>query len=155
MTAKTFKRAVALCLLTILLVFVVSHAQATGWGNHDHPHEHETEPPVNGVDGMDGANGVDGMDGADGLDLGVSSEEFAQGLSLSLAAAGMDFTSTTTKLQLGISASWYDGENGLAVGVAQVVDWDTVGDTMLSLKLMGCNGCSNTAGVVSAVINNP
>lgn len=147
---------VILCVLIILSTFLIERANATGdWWEHDHPHEHESEPTVNGVNGVDGQDGADGVVDYGKLDLGISDEEFAQGLSMGIAAAGMDFTSTTTKLQLGVSASWYDGENGFAVGVAQVVDWDTVGDTMLSLKLMGCNGCSKTAGVVSAVINIP
>ena len=104
-----------------------------------------------GEPGIDGVDGLDGVDGYNGMDIGISSSDFAEGLSLSFAMAGMDFTSTTTKLQLGVSGGWYDGENAAAFGVAQVVDSANFGDVMLALKVGVAN--SETGGSVSAVWN--
>ena len=140
--------------LAAALFTVHMQANATGeWWEHDHPHEHESTPGTNGVNGVDGQDGVDGVDGIDGIDLGISSEEFAQGLTMGFAAAGMDFTSTTTKLQLGISVAHFDGENGYALGVARVIDSESFGDVLYSLKFTGCDGCSKNAVVGSAVWN--
>jgi hypothetical protein len=132
--------------MAFLLLFWVSFAINADGGHH------QGEPGVDGVDGVDGQDGIDGIDGIDGfngMDIGLSESDFAQGLSLAFAMSGMDFTSTTTKLQVGFSGAWYDGENSVALGVAQVIDSDTFGDVLLSLKMGTAN--SHTAGVVSAV----
>ncbi len=130
-----------LTLFILPLLLALSSTATANWWDH-----HDGTAGTNGIDGVDGINGLDGVDGSS---FGVSDSDFAKGLSLSFAMAGMDFTNTTTKLQLGISGSWYDGENSLAFGVAQTVDSTTFGDVMFSFKVGSAN--DHRAGVLSAI----
>lgn len=113
--------------LAALFLFLVSFAAAAG------PYyEHEPEPGPPGPQGIAGLDGSDGKDYLDGTNW--SDDEITEMFAAATAMSGLDFDSTTNKTQFGIAIGGYDGEENLAIGIAQVWDSDTVGDTLFSLK---------------------
>jgi len=91
---------------------------------------------TNGVDGEDGLAGINGTDGKDYLhdDDSWSNDDLDQMFAASTAMAGIDFDSTTSKLQLGVALGGFNGENQGAVGIGKVWNNDTVGDVLFSFK---------------------
>ncbi len=134
-------------LITILLLFTTN-----SFANGD---EGEQGPPgpqgppgidgVDGVDGVDGINGINGLAGANGLNLTETrnyldeqgywtDSETSEMFAASSAMSGLDFDSTTNKLQLGLALGGYGSDTDMAVGIAKNWDSDKTGDVLFSFK---------------------
>ncbi|MHA1806205.1 MAG: collagen-like triple helix repeat-containing protein [Candidatus Thorarchaeota archaeon] len=98
-----------------------------------------------GQDGVAGVAGVNGLDGAAGLNLTEqknyldsqgywTDSEISETFAAATAMSGLDFDSTTTKLQLGIAVGGYDGEENMAIGIGKVWDSNDMGDILFSFK---------------------
>jgi hypothetical protein len=83
--------------------------------------------------GLAGADGRDGKDALNDEDYWTD-DELDQMFAASTAIAGIDFDSTTSKLQLGAALGGYGSEHQGAIGIAKVWDNDTMGDVLLSFK---------------------
>lgn len=89
-----------------------------------------------GSQGETGLAGADGRDGKDALndDDYWTDDELDEMFAASIAMAGIDFDSTTSKLQLGAALGGYGSEHQGAVGIGKVWDNDTFGDILMSFK---------------------
>jgi hypothetical protein len=98
-----------------------------------------------GMAGADGVDGAAGVAGAAGLNLTETknylddegywtNDEISEVFAASTAMSGLDFDSTTTKLQIGLAIGGYDGEENMAIGVGKVWDSDRMGDVLFSFK---------------------
>lgn len=117
-----------------------------------------------GAAGLAGTNGVNGLDGAAGVGLTEhrnyldsqgywTDEEISEVFAASFAMSGLDFDSTTTKLQLGIAVGGYDGEENMAIGIAKVWDSQNVGDVLFSFKTtVQESGASNARPWVGSAV---
>jgi len=85
------------------------------------------------VDGLAGADGRDGKDALNDEDYWTD-DELDEMFAATTAMAGLDFTNTTNKLQLGAALGGYGSESQGAVGIAKVLDNDSFGDILLSFK---------------------
>ena len=140
-------------LFTILiLVTIWTHGHASG----DHegspgPPGPQGEPGIDGIDGIDGVDGINGIDGlagiagTNGLNLTEvnnyldeqgywTNSEISEMFAASSAMSGLDFDSTTNKLQLGLSIGGYGSDTDMAVGIAKSWDSDKTGDVLFSFK---------------------
>ena len=61
-------------------------------------------------------------------------KEITEVFAASTAMSGLDFDSTTNKLQLGLAIGGYGSEENLAVGIGKVWDSDRIGDVLFSFK---------------------
>jgi len=66
---------------------------------------------------------------------GVTENYLMDAFAASSAMAGLDFTNTTTKLQIGAAIGGFGDVKKLGVGVGKVLDSDVVGDLMWSFKV--------------------
>jgi len=89
-----------------------------------------------GPQGEAGLAGADGRDGKDALNDSDywTDDELDEMFAATTAMAGIDFDSTTSKLQLGAALGGYGSESQGAVGIAKVWDNNTMGDVLFSLK---------------------
>ena len=89
-----------------------------------------------GPQGEAGLAGADGRDGKDALndDDYWTDDELDEMFAATTAMAGLDFTNTTNKLQLGAALGGYGSESQGAVGIGKVLDNDSFGDILLSFK---------------------
>ena len=86
--------------------------------------------------GPPGPQGPPGMDGKDYLhdDSAWSDHDLDNMFAASTAMAGIDFDSTTSKLQLGTAFGGYGGEIQGAIGIGKVLDNKKFGDILVSFK---------------------
>ena len=141
---KTALKVLLVLVLIAVLVGIFTPAQAACW----HCGSEQGPPGADGSDGQDGADGVDGIDGEAGLN-GVdgkdgknafddsdywSDDDLDEMFAASTAMAGIDFDSTTSKLQLGVAVGGYGGEQQGAVGIGKVLNNDKFGDVLVSFK---------------------
>lgn len=103
------------------------------------------DPGEPGIQGSAGTAGIAGLNGVDGLSLTEhknylddqgywTDQEISELFAASTAMSGLDFDSTTTKMQIGIAIGGYDGEENMAVGIGKVWDSDKMGDILFSFK---------------------
>ena len=91
----------------------------------------ETGPQ--GEAGLAGADGRDGKDALNDEDYWTD-DELDEMFAASTAMAGIDFDSTTDKLQLGVALGGYGSEQQGAIGIGKVWNNDNVGDVLFSFK---------------------
>jgi len=86
------------------------------------------------IPGIQGEQGEQGEQGIAGIDSGWTDSEITEMFAASSAMSGLDFDSTTNKLQLGLALGGYGSQTDLAVGVAKNWDSDKTGDVLFSFK---------------------
>jgi len=132
--------------LLIFLSFYILPAAANGG------HEGPPGPPgPAGPEGPVGPTGPEGPPGNNGITTVEhfnlteienynktkgywTNSEISEMYAATSALSGLDFDSTTNKLQLGISAGGYGSQTDLAVGIAKSWDSDKTGDVLFSFK---------------------
>jgi len=132
---KTALKVLLVLVLIAVLVGIFTPAHATCW----HCEAEQGPPGADGIDGVDGIDGEAGLNGVDGKDFlhdddAWSDDDLDQMFAASTAMAGIDFDSTTSKLQLGVAIGGYGGEQQGAVGIGKVLNNDKFGDVLVSFK---------------------
>ena len=133
----------------IFLSFYILPAAASG--GHDDEDGEQGPPGPTGPEGPVGPPGPEGPPGNDGITTIENfnltetknyletkgywtDSEVSEMFAASSALAGLDFDSTTNKLQLGLSVGGYGSQTDMAVGIAKSWDSDKTGDVLFSFK---------------------
>lgn len=116
----------------ILITFLTFGLLAPAWATCWHCGSEQGPPGADGVDGIDGTNGLDGKDWLNGDNW--SDDDLNEVFAATTAMAGIDFDSTTSKLQLGVAIGGYGGEEQAALGIGKVLDNKKFGDILISFK---------------------
>lgn len=93
-------------------------------------------PGPQGPQGEPGIAGADGLDGKNYLGDDISDDDIQEVFAGATAMAGIDFDSTTKKLQLGISLSGFGSANNVGIGVGQVLEFGQKQDLLFSFKTL-------------------
>lgn len=115
-------------LILVLALFVPVTWADCGHGNNPcddgtpGPPGPQGEQGEQGDPGPAGVAGVDGQDGASTDLTSYSTNSYSDGLMAgTMAVSQIDFSSSTSKWQLGAGVGYYEGENAVAIGVGKLL----------------------------------
>lgn len=123
--------------IAFLAVTALQQVYASGYNNHKHCFKctinnyYESDIP-----GPQGPQGEPGLDGTNYLGDDISSSDIREVFAGATAMSGIDFDSTTKKLQLGISLSGFGSANNVGVGIGQVIEFGDSQDLLFSFKTL-------------------
>jgi len=113
---------------TFIFMLLVAIANPVFADCDDGNEHHYCDDLIPGIQGEQGEQGVAGTNG------GWTDSEITEMFAASSALSGLDFDSTTNKLQLGLALGGYGSQSDLAFGIAKSWDSDKTGDVLFSFK---------------------